>query len=335
MWILWENYCYDFGGKTYIQKEGGPIVQRPTMATTRLVMEELFTEYRRVLEKAEVKIMMMKVYVDDGRQLTTLLRKGMRYWEEEKEFRWDMKAEEEDKLMEEQGENKDNFMARLCLSSMNAVNKDLTFTAEVAADFVDNWLPTLDFTLWQEEEGKLSHRYYVKSMKTQVMLEKNSAMGNRQKYMIQANELTRRLYNVDEELSSKNEEIVERAGEVEKEELDDEEEEYHGVRDELCLNCVLNLCVCMLDTVNMRIELLKLGKEIKRLEAEKKASDERVYQNMRQRTQERDKTVTRVDDESRGDTITPCKYPEETLLLPPTLPIPTIPSEPAKQKINC
>ena len=300
MWILWENYCYDFGGKTYIQKEGGPIVQRPTMATTRLVMEELFTEYRRVFKKAEVKIMMMKVYVDDGRQLTTLLRKGMRYWEEEKEFRWDMKAEEEDKLMEEQGENKDNFMARLCLSSMNAVNKDLTFTAEVAADFVDNWLPTLDFTLWQEEEGKLSHRYYVKSMKTQVMLEKNSAMGNRQKYTIQVNELTRRLYNVDEELSSKNEEIVERTGEVE-----------------------------------IEIELLKFGKEIKRLEAEKKAADEKVYQNMRQRTQEQDKTVTRVDDESRGDTIAPCKYPEETLLLPPTLPIPTIPSEPAKQKINC
>ena len=48
---------------------------------------------------------------------------------------------------------------------------------------------------------------------------------------------------------------------------------------------------------------------------------------MRQRTQERDKTVTRVDDESGGDTITPCKYPEETLLLPPT---PSNPNNPLR-----
>ena len=32
--ILWKTYCYDFGGKTYIQKEGGPIGQRTTMAAS-------------------------------------------------------------------------------------------------------------------------------------------------------------------------------------------------------------------------------------------------------------------------------------------------------------
>ena len=108
--VLWENYCYDFGGRTYIQGEGGPIGQRPTMAASRLVMEEFFHEYRRILEKAEVRIMMMKVYVDDGRQLTTLLRKGMRYNEEEKEFRWSMLAEEEDLELERQGEDRDSYM---------------------------------------------------------------------------------------------------------------------------------------------------------------------------------------------------------------------------------
>ena len=30
--VLWETYCYDFSGKTFPQKEGGPIGQRPTMA---------------------------------------------------------------------------------------------------------------------------------------------------------------------------------------------------------------------------------------------------------------------------------------------------------------
>ena len=191
--VLWETYCYDFGGKTFLQKEGGPIGQRPTMAASRIVMEEFFLEYRRVLVEAGVKVMLMKVYVDDGRQLTTMLRKGMRYDRELNEYRWDMTAEEEDRMLEMQGESKDSFMARLCLPLMNSINDDLTFTAEVASDFADGRLPTLDFSLWQREEGELTHSYFEKSMKSQVMLEKESAMSVKQKITIQSNELTRRL----------------------------------------------------------------------------------------------------------------------------------------------
>ena len=35
-------------------------------------------------------------------------------------------------------------------------------------------------------------------MKTQLLIEKESAMGTRQKFCILANELTRRIYNIDE-----------------------------------------------------------------------------------------------------------------------------------------
>ena len=45
-------------------------------------------------------------------------------------------------------------------------------------------------------------------MKSQVMLEKESAMSTKQKITIQSNELTRRLYNVDEELEGKDEEVT-------------------------------------------------------------------------------------------------------------------------------
>ena len=207
--ILWEHYCYDFGGRTYLQAEGGPIGQRPTMAASRLVMEDFFQEYKMILEKSTVKVMMMKVYVDDGRQVTTMLRKGMRYQPDLKEFRWDMESQEEDEKLQKQGEGKDEFMARLCLPAMNDINKDLTFTAEVASDFSNKRLPTLDFNLWQEEEGILTHSYYEKEMKTQLMIEKDSAMAVKQKYTIMTNELTRRLYNIDEEVPDKEAEIEE------------------------------------------------------------------------------------------------------------------------------
>ena len=84
-------------------------------------------------------------------------------------------------------------MARLCLPAMNDVNEDLTFTAEVESDFQNSKLPTLDYNLWMSKCGRLHHTYYEKDMKTQKMIEKDSAMAIRQKICILSNELTRRL----------------------------------------------------------------------------------------------------------------------------------------------
>ena len=196
--VLWDNYCYDFGGETHLQDKGGPIGQRPTMAAARIVMNDFFEEYERILRREKLLITMLKVYVDDGHQVTSMLRKGMRFSKERKEFIWTAEAEAEDRRKEEEGEEDDEFMARLCLPVMNAINEDLTFTVEVAGDFINKKLPTLDFNLWMKEDKKLSHSYFEKEMKSQVLLEKESGMGMKQKYCINANELTRRLYVTDE-----------------------------------------------------------------------------------------------------------------------------------------
>ena len=49
------------------------------MAASRLVMFDFFEKYERILLRSELKITILKVYVDDGRQVTNKLRKGMRY----------------------------------------------------------------------------------------------------------------------------------------------------------------------------------------------------------------------------------------------------------------
>ena len=90
---------------------------------------------------------------------------------------------------------------------MNAVNADLTFTAEVPSDFADKRLPTLDFSLWMKENQEITHSYFEKEMKTQQLLEKDSAMSSKQKFTILSNELTRRLYNIDDEGEDKDEEV--------------------------------------------------------------------------------------------------------------------------------
>ena len=79
-------------------------------------------------------------------------------------------------------------------------------------DFKEKRLPTLDFSLWLKQGGEISHSYYEKEMRSQVMLERDSAMSTKQKITIQANELTRRLYNINEEdtdLESEVEKVIE------------------------------------------------------------------------------------------------------------------------------
>ena len=47
-----------------------------------------------------MKVHLLKVYVDDGRQVTSLLDKGMRYCPDKKEFVWSKDASEEDEEKE-------------------------------------------------------------------------------------------------------------------------------------------------------------------------------------------------------------------------------------------
>ena len=56
--------------------------------------------YREKLVEAGLKVTLLKVYVDDGRQVTTRLRRGMRYSQEKKTLVWSREAEEEDRVLE-------------------------------------------------------------------------------------------------------------------------------------------------------------------------------------------------------------------------------------------
>jgi hypothetical protein len=76
-------------------------------------------------------------------------------------------VEDDEKLRE--GEPISRRMARLCQPIMNSVNKDLVFTTEVAEDFPDNNLPTLDFRI-EEIASEMIHSYFEKEMKTIIKL---------------------------------------------------------------------------------------------------------------------------------------------------------------------
>ena len=159
------------------------------MAASRIVMNDFFRKYHEILRKAEIKVTLLKVYVDDGRQASTLLRRGMRFDVEREEFVWNNEAEKEDLERKANGEEDDEFMARLCVVAMNHINKDITFTTEVASEFHNKKLPTLDMNLKMKQDYTITHSYFKKEMRSQIIIEKDSAMTQRQKFSILANEL--------------------------------------------------------------------------------------------------------------------------------------------------
>ena len=50
--IIFENFTYNFGGKIYLQRKGGPIGARITMACSRLVMQDWGENYKKILKES-------------------------------------------------------------------------------------------------------------------------------------------------------------------------------------------------------------------------------------------------------------------------------------------
>jgi hypothetical protein len=109
-----------------------------------MVMQNWACKYGGILLRAGLKVPLLKGYLDDGRQGSTMLRKGMRFFEEVGEFVMDVGQYKKDV---EDNEPDNVRMRRICLPAMNSVNKDLKFTTEAPVDFTKNRLPALDFVI--------------------------------------------------------------------------------------------------------------------------------------------------------------------------------------------
>jgi hypothetical protein len=189
---IFEQFCYKFGGKAYHQQTGGPIGARVTMCASRMVMQHWARKYNNILLKAGLRVLLLRGYVDDGRQGSNVLRRGMKFDQERSEFIFS-----EDQLEIDERENlPDNIrMAQRCLFAMNSVNENLKFTTEAPEDFPNRRLPTLDFMIWMIR-GIIYHSYYEKTMRNQLTVMQRSAMSETQKMAILSNELVRRVSNI-------------------------------------------------------------------------------------------------------------------------------------------
>ena len=161
-----------------------------------VITSVVILEYKQILTRSDVKVLLLAGYVDDGRQGTTTINQGYRFSKSDKKFIFSEESLAEDQKLQENGETTNTRMARICLTAMNSINEDLEFTVETEDEFIDKKLPRLDFSIWQEPDGTLNHTYYQKNMKTPFVIMSRSGMARQQQYQILSNELTRRLQNI-------------------------------------------------------------------------------------------------------------------------------------------
>ena len=136
-------------------------------------MEEWREKFVLILVKSSIKELLAGLYVDEGRNMIEILPLGVRFDEKEMIFKYLEKWEIEDKMGGMTGRQRTKLEVGKC---MNAINPDLNFTLELSDEFKDKRLPTLSFSLW-EEEWVVNHSYFEKEVKSQVLLMERSAMS--------------------------------------------------------------------------------------------------------------------------------------------------------------
>ena len=205
--FMFSNNLYQFGGRTYLQSDGGPIGLRVTMCIARMIMGEWGERMREILTQSGIKTYLDGSYVDDIRFVISCLPQGWRWEEKKKKFQFNKEWEEEDMSLKESDTVR---MAREVNKAMNSIYPFLKFTVETEEDFENRRLPTLDCELWMEpiqdqKRQKVNFSFFQKSMKTPFVVMKESAMSQSQKISILSNDLIRRLSNCSEtvEMSEK------------------------------------------------------------------------------------------------------------------------------------
>ena len=94
--FFFKNFSYTFGGELLVQIFGGPIGARLTMCVARIVMQQWREDYRRLLDRANIRELLSKIYVDDNREIIEILKPGLRFIEEKGEFVFNEEWIEED-----------------------------------------------------------------------------------------------------------------------------------------------------------------------------------------------------------------------------------------------
>ena len=83
---FFSSFVYTYGGKCFIQVDGGPIGARLTMCVARLVLQDWYEDFNKILVTSNIREYLRGLYVDDGRSITDILPLGTKFDPVDKKF---------------------------------------------------------------------------------------------------------------------------------------------------------------------------------------------------------------------------------------------------------
>ena len=99
------------------------------------------------------------------------------------------------------GETPTKRSSRILQGIMNSILKFLNLTMEIADDFSDMKLPTLDLKIWIQPGGRIVlYEHFVKPMKSNLVVQRRSALSENIKVASLTQEVARVLMNCSENL---------------------------------------------------------------------------------------------------------------------------------------
>jgi hypothetical protein len=190
--LVMKNHVYQFDGKLYRQKEGGPIGLLLTGTISRIVMLEWDRRYLNRLTDLDLTPSMYYRYVDDQGVAVWSTPPGLEYKEGKLVMR---KAGDEGT---EDDEKPDKRTAAIYRDIGNSIMNMIQLTEEYPSKFPNNRVPVLDLEVWME--GNLvRHDFYRKPMASRNLVSSRSALSDQSKRSILIEEGLRRLRHVSYE----------------------------------------------------------------------------------------------------------------------------------------
>ena len=197
--FIFSTHMYTFGGRVYLQSDGGPIGLRLTCALAKLRMAVFARTLKQILSTNHIEVSMAASYVDDFRFLVQMLDQGTR-WDGER-LVWNPLWEEEDIAS---GESRERITATELCRVMNSICKDVKMTVEVEEDFSDRFIPTLDMQMKLDKDlGRVVYKFYSKPMSSALCLVEKSALPITIRNATLTQEVLRRQLNCSRDVNTK------------------------------------------------------------------------------------------------------------------------------------
>ena len=201
--VCMGSHVYRFNGDLYIQCRGGPIGMRFTASLASVVMKFWDIKWIELLRRENIKFDMYLRYVDDCRLFLPIINKG---WAWKNNM---MVYSDQQRIDDECSQEPDiSRTTKIITAAMCSLTRFLVFTGEDCMMFEGRKLPTLDTSLWVEDNKVIKYIFYEKPTVGNRVLMKETALPLSSIRSSLLQETVRRLQNCSIDLDVKEKQVI-------------------------------------------------------------------------------------------------------------------------------